>query len=112
VDIWQNLLGVTRVGAGDDFFLLGGHSLMAMQMVSRLLDRFGLTVPLRAVFEARTVTGLAGLIDSTRCSPVTATADSPLGTSPSAPLPEAASGFFDGEVDQILRVLIEREGSL
>ena len=108
-EIWQSLLGVPRLGVNDDFFYLGGHSLMAMQVVSRLLDRLGVAVPLRAMFEARTVAGLAALIDSARCLSLAATADPPLAPIPCAPFHDATSDFSDGEVDQILRVLIERE---
>ena len=84
---------------------------MAMQVVSRLLDRLGLAVPVRAMFEARTVAGLAALIDSARCLSLAATADPPLAPSPCAPFHDATSGFSDAEVDQILSVLIERERS-
>ena len=57
-DIWKDLLGVARVGASDNFFHLGGHSLVATQLVSRIRRTFETPLPLRAVFEAPTVTGL------------------------------------------------------
>jgi amino acid adenylation domain-containing protein len=57
--IWNELLGVERVGRGDNFFELGGHSLMATQFVSRVKSAFGLDLPLRRLFELPTLNELA-----------------------------------------------------
>ncbi len=59
--IWAEVLGVDEVGVHDRFFDLGGHSLLATQMASRVAERLGRTVSLRAFFEAPTVAGLAAL---------------------------------------------------
>jgi amino acid adenylation domain-containing protein len=51
-EIWARVLGVERVGATDDFFDLGGHSLRATRVISHVRTAFGAEVPVRALFEA------------------------------------------------------------
>jgi len=64
--IWTELLDVDEVGAEDSFFALGGHSLRAMQLVSRVRERVEVELPLRAVFEAPRLRALAARIDALR----------------------------------------------
>jgi acyl carrier protein len=58
-DIWASVLEVERVGARDNFFDLGGHSLLGTQVTSRILDAFAVELPLRRLFETPTIEGLA-----------------------------------------------------
>ncbi|MFH6996207.1 phosphopantetheine-binding protein, partial [Flavobacterium sp. FlaQc-48] len=63
VEIWQNLLGVERVGIHDDFFELGGHSLLATRLVSMIRQDLIIEVSIREVFEHTTIVALASLIE-------------------------------------------------
>jgi acyl transferase domain-containing protein/acyl carrier protein len=58
-DIWQELLGIRQVGIHDNFFDLGGHSLLATMVISRLRKSFDVSLQLRDVFEAPTVSQLS-----------------------------------------------------
>ncbi|HUM02520.1 MAG TPA: amino acid adenylation domain-containing protein [Thermoanaerobaculia bacterium] len=57
--IFAELLEIPEVRADDDFFDLGGHSLLATQVVARLREACGISLPISAVFEEPTVSGLA-----------------------------------------------------
>ncbi|WP_430333762.1 non-ribosomal peptide synthase/polyketide synthase [Rhodococcus sp. ACT016] len=60
--VFADLLGVDRVGSDDDFFALGGNSLVATQAVARLGAALDAQVPVRVVFEASTVAALAAKV--------------------------------------------------
>jgi amino acid adenylation domain-containing protein len=58
-DVWGEVLGVRKVGALDDFFLLGGDSLSATRVLSRLRQDFGVDISLPGLFRSATVAELA-----------------------------------------------------
>lgn len=62
--IWQELLGIKYIGIYDNFFDLGGHSLLGIQLASRLSQAFKVDIPLRSLFEALTVSELAMTIEA------------------------------------------------
>ena len=65
-DIWQDLMGIDRIGVNDDFFELGGHSLLAVQIMGRVRRAFSVEVPLEDLFERPTVANLADYIETQR----------------------------------------------
>ena len=65
-DMWRDLLRRGRVGADDDFFDLGGHSVLAIAVKARVEDEFGVTVPLRWCLDTPTPGALAAAVDALR----------------------------------------------
>ncbi|GGM45946.1 hypothetical protein GCM10012275_16200 [Longimycelium tulufanense] len=62
--IWAEVLGLATVGVTENFFHIGGHSLLAMRVTSRLSREFGRDLDLRALFERPTVEQMADLLRS------------------------------------------------
>ena len=60
--IWAEILEVEQVGIDDNFFLLGGDSLLASRVISRVIHTFRIDVPLRMLFDAPTVAAMASVI--------------------------------------------------
>lgn len=61
--IISNLLGLQQVGLNDDFFLLGGHSLLGMQLVSRVGEQFGVELSLRDLFDQPSIAGISAAVE-------------------------------------------------
>jgi acyl carrier protein len=59
VELWQEVLGISPIGVSDNFFDLGGHSLKATRLLSKVRSIFRTQLPLSVVFEATTVEALA-----------------------------------------------------
>lgn len=68
VGIWSEVLDVSLVGIRDNFFDLGGHSLRATQIASRVSDAFQIALPIRVLFESPTIESMAAFIESQRHS--------------------------------------------
>lgn len=65
-DVWSDLLGLPQVGINDNFFDLGGHSLLTTQLISRVRELFQVELPLREVFQQPTIAQLAIAIEQAR----------------------------------------------
>jgi amino acid adenylation domain-containing protein len=67
--IWAEVLGVPEIGVHDDFFELGGDSLRAARIISRVTRDLKVPLPMTALFAAPTVAGMARFIEETRANP-------------------------------------------
>jgi acyl transferase domain-containing protein/acyl carrier protein len=65
-DIWKDLFGIEQIGVHDTFFELGGSSLLAIQLITRLRETFGEDIAMSSIFEQPTVAGLAEIIGATQ----------------------------------------------
>jgi amino acid adenylation domain-containing protein len=63
--IWQHVLRLERAGIYDDFFQLGGQSILAIQIIQRINQAFEIDLPMRTIFADPTIAGLAVLIEET-----------------------------------------------
>lgn len=110
--IWQEALGVDRIGRYDDFFALGGHSLAAVQIGARLRTHFGVELVLHDFFDLPTVANTARLL---------ADAGSDTQAETSAPIERLARDepaeaenvdeLSDDQVDALLREMLAAEAS-
>ncbi|HEU4768416.1 MAG TPA: phosphopantetheine-binding protein, partial [Pyrinomonadaceae bacterium] len=64
--VWSDLLGLPQTGIHDNFFDLGGHSLLTTQLISRVRELFKVELPLRQVFQQPTIAELATVIEQAR----------------------------------------------
>jgi phthiocerol/phenolphthiocerol synthesis type-I polyketide synthase E len=66
LEIWKDVLAAEEIVPTDNFFELGGHSLMGTMVATRIRDRFGVELTLRALFESPTPQALAEIIRISR----------------------------------------------
>ncbi|MDM8557191.1 amino acid adenylation domain-containing protein [Candidatus Parabeggiatoa sp. HSG14] len=88
VDIWQELLGIQPIGIHDDFFKLGGDSLIGTRVISQVHKICQVSLPMHVFFEQPTVAGIASYLEQTRLT------DQDLATQPH----ETTSKFVEGEL--------------
>ena len=66
--IWEEILSVSPIGIHDAFLDLGGHSLAAMQVLSRIVQDFAVDIPLRRLFDAPTIATFAQIVAASRAA--------------------------------------------
>ncbi|MCD6571341.1 MAG: amino acid adenylation domain-containing protein [Deltaproteobacteria bacterium] len=66
--IWREVLGTDKIGIGDNFFDLGGNSLRATKVISRINEEIGIELPLRTIFENQTIETLVQAIEAYKVS--------------------------------------------
>ncbi|HEY2579905.1 MAG TPA: amino acid adenylation domain-containing protein [Streptosporangiaceae bacterium] len=113
--LWQDLLGVDTAGADDDFFGLGGYSLLVAKMIAQVNELFECSVPLSVFLSAPTLAGLASAVDQS--GPARRTGPAPTAPDEPGELGEFGDGIdidalSDAEAAALLAVLTgDSEGS-
>ena len=87
--LWQEILRVNHIGSNDDFFESGGHSLLAIQVVRRIRERFGVEMPLQSLFQRPRLRDLAAWVDHL---------DTTAGAQQDVDIGELSKGFEYGEL--------------
>ncbi|MFD7641892.1 SDR family NAD(P)-dependent oxidoreductase [Kitasatospora sp. NPDC059795] len=104
-EIWQEVLGVEQVGTADDFFALGGHSLAAVQIGTKIRSRLGVPLDLRGFFEDPTVAHTVALLAAGGSEEDAADAITPRSDDGSADLDELS----DEQVEAMLAEMLAAE---
>ncbi|HAG94274.1 MAG TPA: hypothetical protein DCL78_09125, partial [Gammaproteobacteria bacterium] len=63
-DIWQAVLKIDQISVADNFFDVGGHSLLAVQIVSRVKERYQIEFSMRRLLEIATIEGMASYVEN------------------------------------------------
>lgn len=100
---WLEVLGIEQVGIDDNFFMLGGHSLSATQVMARLSAALKLELSVRLLFETPTIGGLAASIENTQQHNPTVCTAIPRRTDTAGELLGRLEQLTDGELDELLR---------
>jgi amino acid adenylation domain-containing protein len=69
-DLWERLLGVEGIGAHDNFFALGGHSLLGTRLIARVRQEMGVELPIQALFRSPTIAQMAAEIAEAKLAAV------------------------------------------
>jgi acyl carrier protein len=67
--IWGEVLGLGRVGVADDFFELGGNSVVGLRLLAAVRERVGVTLTMRELLDAPTIADVAALVEERRDAP-------------------------------------------
>jgi natural product biosynthesis luciferase-like monooxygenase protein/amino acid adenylation domain-containing protein len=106
--IWCAVLRLDRIGIHDDFFTLGGHSLLVTQIISRVRDQWQIQLPFHSLFETPTIAGLAETIAQYESRPQLS---APIQRVDDDRLLAELDQLSDQDVDALLNDLIDAAGS-
>jgi len=109
-EVWSTVLGIEPVGTQDNYFDLGGNSLLALRMLELVRQRLGVVIPTVTLFERPTVHSLAGAVDQRAAraagpAPAAAARARPAAPAPAAPAVCAVGPAADLDPDRHIAVI-------
>ncbi len=110
VALWAELLEIEPPGIEDDFFALGGYSLLGMRLLHRVYEAFGVEVPLPRLLAEPTVAGLARRLEDAAALAPPGPAPAPAGPATGGELLAGLAGMPQAEVDRMLAELLAERG--
>ncbi|WP_438010574.1 amino acid adenylation domain-containing protein [Sorangium sp. So ce321] len=64
LEVWRELFGTSQIGIDDNFFALGGHSMLAVQFVNKMYKEYGIDISVSLLFEVPTIAGLSEAVET------------------------------------------------
>jgi acyl transferase domain-containing protein/acyl carrier protein len=110
--IWEELLGIEPIGIEDSFLAMGGHSLLALQVISRVHAELGVDLPLNVLLESPTIAELAALIVERRpaASLASSTGGGETGQPEAPDLLQSLDELSDEQLNVLLTEILAEQG--
>lgn len=110
--IWRTVLGLEQIGVDDDFFSIGGQSLLAAQLMNTVWKTFDIDLPIHTLFSSSTIAALSEVVDDARADATDVAEASDLPEAADAPEASEAAAATPTAVDRVAALTDEQRAAL